>query len=628
VNVRAAKRARTRAAKDPTVAGETIERDEIDAPGAQAADVLRGRPGLQVTESGGVGAPATASIRGATPAQLPVYLAGVRLNDDVAGTADLARVPLWLIERIEIYRGNAPIEADRLGIGGALFFEPRWPHGREIAGGGTLGSFGERGAWAYGALGDKDASVLVGVSAEGATNDYPFDNDHGTLLAPTGTTTSIMSNADETTYDGWVLGRVRTHGVVIDSFANGTAREQGVPTLALVPSREARGTFDRGLGAVRAVLPLGESAALEAQSSVSVASAVYSDPLEELDLLAKRVALTGMRASDRLGLRVAPTRTLTLHAALDVASESLARDDDAKAAMRAHRLESRLAVGARQWLGDSFSAQGLVAAECDGTSATDAPSACDTFQPTGRLGLAWTRPSWDVFANVGRYARVPSLGELYGMSVIVRGNAMLLPESGVTIDTGARASTREGIAGGVPAWATVDGFVRWATDLIAFVRSSQGYVLPVNVDDARVAGVEAQAGVGFFRWFAFDASATILDPRDTTPNRLIVNDVLPFQSRLVVAPRLSFETRAGQAWLDRVRVEARWIYQSSRYADAAGLGVIPDQSSLDAEAILQTRGEHFTLRARATDLLDTQRYDIVGFPLPKRAGYVALEAKW
>ena len=96
----------------------------------------------------------------------------------------------------------------------------------------------------------------------------------------------------------------------------------------------------------------------------------------------------------------------------------------------------------------------------------------------------------------------------------------------------------------------------------------------------------------------------------------------------MVAPRLSFEAHAGLAWLDRVRAEARWIYQSSRYADAAGLAVIPEQSSLDAEALAQTRDGRFTLRLRVADVLDAQRFDIVGFPLPRRAGFLALEAKW
>ena len=62
-----------------------------------------------------------------TAAETPVYLAGVRINDDVAGAADLSTLPLWLIDRVEIYRGNAPLEADRFGIGGAIFFEPLRP---------------------------------------------------------------------------------------------------------------------------------------------------------------------------------------------------------------------------------------------------------------------------------------------------------------------------------------------------------------------------------------------------------------------------------------------------------------------------------------------------------------------
>jgi iron complex outermembrane receptor protein len=627
VIVRAPKSPGTQAPRDPSVAGQVIERDEIDKPGAQVADVLRGRPGLQVTESGGVGAPATASIRGATPAQLPVYLAGVRLNDDVAGTADLARVPLWLIDRIEIYRGNAPIEADRLGIGGALFFEPRWPSRREVAGGAVFGSFGKREAWTYGALDDQDGSVLVGLSAEGATNDYAFDNDHGTLLASTGTTTSTMSNADETTYDAWVLGRARTSGAVIDAFANGMAREQGVPTLALIPSRAARATFGRAIASARARLPLGEDTSLEAQTSLSVADSTYHDPLNELALAAHLVDLRGARLAERLAIRKAVMRSLNIHAAVDVASETLSRDDDLRIAVRARRFESRVAIAAQQWIGGSLSVQSLLAVECEGTSTTDA-STCDTLQPAGRLGVAWTRPAWEAFANVGRYQRPPALGELYGMSVIVRGNPVLDAEEGVSVDAGGRWKGDRGIAHGQPPWMMVDAFVRWANDLIAFVRSSEGFTLPVNIDDARVSGVEAQAGAGLCPWLAVDATATTLDPRDTTPDRLIVNRVLPFQSRFVVAPRVSFEARTGLAWLDRVRAELRWIYQSSRYADAAGLAVIPQQSSLDAEAVAQTRDDRFTLRLHMADVLDTQRFDIVGFPLPRRAAFLALEAKW
>src|ERR1700722_13731841 len=278
VDVRGARPSSASAPKDPTVAGSVVSRDEIAVPGLRTAEVLRSQVGVQVTETGGVGAPATASVRGATAAQLPVYLAGVALNDDVAGTVDLARIPLWLVDPIEVYRGNAPLEADRLGIGGAIFIEPRQPRGTEAGAGQTVGSFGQQGAWAYAAAGDRDASVLAGVSAETAINDYPFVNDHGTLLSPTGTTVTTMSNAQVATYDAWLLGRMRVGpGSQVDAFANVTTREQGVPTLALVPSREAHATFDRGLAGARTSVALDSAArtTLEAQTSVLLARAEY-----------------------------------------------------------------------------------------------------------------------------------------------------------------------------------------------------------------------------------------------------------------------------------------------------------------------------------------------------------------
>ena len=164
VDVHGTPRSPADAPKDPTVAGSVVAREDIAAPGLRTAEVLRSQVGVQVTETGGVGTPATASVRGATAAQLPVYLAGIPLNDDVAGSADLSRIPLWLVDRIEIYRGNAPLEADRLGIGGAIFVEPRKPHGTEAGAGETFGSWGERGAWGFAAAGDRDASVLAGVA--------------------------------------------------------------------------------------------------------------------------------------------------------------------------------------------------------------------------------------------------------------------------------------------------------------------------------------------------------------------------------------------------------------------------------------------------------------------------------
>jgi iron complex outermembrane receptor protein len=635
VRVRGVRRPRVRAPKDTTVAGSVVSREELSSPGLRVGEILRAQVGVQVNETGGPGAPATASIRGATAAQLPVYLAGVCLNDDVGGAADLSRIPLWLIDRVEIYRGNAPFEADRLGMGGAIFFEPRWPGANgapaSAGAGAMLGSFGARGTWGYASVGGPDGAVLAGVSAEATRNDYPYVDDHGTLLVPTGSTVERMSNAQVETYDAWVLGRARMgEGRAVDAFANVTSRDQGVPTLSLVPSREASATFDRGIGGARAVVALDSTgvASLEARSSVSVVHAVYNDPLYELFLQTRRLTLDGARVEEHLGLDVAATDTLTVRGAVDASSETLARDDEDTPSLRARRLASRAALTARQWFGDAFSVQALAAAQCDGISTTTI-STCNLFAPTGRLGASWTDVAWEAYANVGRYVRTPTLGELYGVSVLVHGNPSLLQESGVSADGGLRWTGRP-TGESRPPWAIVGVFSRWTTDLVSYVRSAEG-VVPINVGSARFAGVEAQLGAGFLRWLQADVAATFLDPRDTTPARLVVNDILPFQSRLVLVPRLAAEWRELHAHVGpfrRLRAEVRWVYQASRYADTAGLAVIPAQNSLDAELLARTSDEHFTLRVRASDLLDTPRFDVVGFPLPGRSAFASLEETW
>ena len=127
-------------------------------------DALSELPSVQVARTGAGSELATAAVRGATSAQTPVYLAGVRLNDDVTGTADLSTVPLFLLRRIEVYRGNAPLDADRLGIGGAIFIDPILPRAPRAAAGVGFGSFGALSTWAVGAVGsEQGAGALVAV---------------------------------------------------------------------------------------------------------------------------------------------------------------------------------------------------------------------------------------------------------------------------------------------------------------------------------------------------------------------------------------------------------------------------------------------------------------------------------
>jgi vitamin B12 transporter len=618
------------APKDQAVAGSVLTRDRLVGPGLEAQDVLRTQPGVAVTESGGFGAPATAAIRGATAADTPVYLAGVRLNDDVGGTADLSLVPLWLIDHVEVYRGNAPIEADRLGAGGAIFFEPRQPT-KDMGGVGYYGgSWGASKGWAYEGLHEGRVSALFGVSGDRATNRYPFVNDQGELFEPQAAVQAVRQNADESTLEGWGLARVNLgRGGHVDVLINAVSRDEGVPSLAVLQTREAREIADRTLASVSVHTPVGDGdrVTLNARTSVLVGRTDFHDPLMELTLYTRELNIVGRRVEESVDATVAVTDGLRIRPQVDVAHEGIERDPDTIPLGQAHRDFARVAVTAEQEATRWLTLHALGSLECHNTGAQPG-AVCDIFAPTGRVGAEAGSRRLRLLANVGRYVRVPTLGEVYGDSGVVHGNPLLQPEEGYTADLGLRARTR---AWGVFQGAYVDAFAfgHWVDGLIAYEHLAQGYLTPYNVGRARVLGAEVLAGLALTRIVRVEVATTSLDPRDTTPTRTTVNDILPYRSRLIAAPRVRADWKIkNRNSLSALGAELRTVYQSSRYVDPAGLGVIPQQTSVDAEVDAGWFDGLLTARLRVADLFNATRTDIIGYPLPGRSIYFGMEASW
>jgi len=614
--------------KDTGVAGSVLRGESLHAAGMRASEALRNEPGVQVVETGGLGAPATASLRGATAADTPVYLAGMRLNDDVGGTADLSLVPLWMIDHAEIYRGNAPIEADRLGAGGAIFFEPRIPKRTTAGAGGMLGSYRAKSGFGY--LGWKAGpfASLAGVSVEAADNDYSYVNDHGTLLDRSRDTVDRRTNADTHTLDGWAIARIDLGGGArIDALANAIRREQGVPSLALLPARAARGKTERALVSISARVPFGADRehVLEAKTSAIASRTAFHDPLYELFF--PDLVVTARRLEQSLSANLALGPALRLRPAGTVSFERLRRDPDDIPLARSHRAFARAATTLEADVTANLVLRLLAAAECHETTRDDG-RACDLFLPSGRIGAELGFSHFTLLANVGRYARVPTLGELFGVSGVIRGNANLDPEQGYTAELGVRAQIgRQVPLGGLALDAF--GYVRVADDLIAYLRAAQGYVAPYNVGSARVVGAEVAMSAPLLSFLRFETALTLQDPRDTSRGRTTVNDILPFRSRLIVTPRLVAGTAFDEGSILRyLGGSAAFTYQSSRYVDPAGLGVIAEQGSLDLMGDAKWLDEHLTTRVRVSDVLDAPRTDIIGFPLPRRSVYVSAEVTW
>jgi vitamin B12 transporter len=628
IEVRGKQRSPAEGPRDPSLPASFVKKAEMAAPGLDAGDVLRTEVGLTITETGGLGAAQTASVRGATAAETPVYLAGVRLNDDVGGAADLSTVPLFLIDRVEVYRGNAPLEADRLSIGGAIFFEPKRAERTEAGLGVLAGSYGTLGAHAYASGGDSERALLLGARLEGADNDYPFADDAGTRFVAGDDGTARLTNAAASLADLWLIGRTRVGDGSVELIANRIEREQGAPRLAQLRTRAASIRTERNLAALKGRAPLGERGFVDTRTVLLRGGSVLDDPLYELALGTNRLEFAGERVEQHVSPRIEPFHGLVLRLALDAESERLRRFGDVMAdaapELDVRRVSLRSGLGAEVSLGDALTLRPLLSLECHDTTSGSGMS-CDSFEPTGRLSALASFSELALFASAGRYARLPTLGELHGISVAVHGNPRLDSETGVTLDAGARYTRR--LADQVsPLFVALSAYTRSASELVTFVRSGAGYVVPINVGAARVSGLELEAGAGFGRYFSAEVALTAIDARDRSEGRLERNDILPFQSRLVAAPSLRASTRevfrAGRGSLG-----ARLLYQSNRFVDRAGLAVVPEQYDFDADLALESHDEALALRLRVANVLDRARWDVVGFPLPGRSVFASAEAR-
>ncbi|MEZ4299515.1 MAG: TonB-dependent receptor [Polyangiaceae bacterium] len=367
VQVEGSKSAAPRASRDPSVASYVIRGEPLRRPGATAVDAVAPSPGVQVARSGAGSDLATVSIRGAPSASLPVYLAGVRLNDDVTGGADLSTLPLFALDRIEVYRGNAPPDADRLGIGGALFFEPRLPRGTHA--GATLGagSFGELTAGAFASAGTDRAAALFSVSTQRAANDFTFTDERGTA-SPDDDRQVTRENGDCVTYDAWSVARLDLpRGARLLLLTGAFAREQGVTGTSTIPARFARSATQRELAALSARLPCTDDAStcsVELSASGILSSRLITDPKFELGFLADRVEIAAQRWQESLRVRARPTDHLRLGGALFTGIDRLTLSSSGTSSARAARLAVTATLDAAWQLTPRVEVFGVLAGEC------------------------------------------------------------------------------------------------------------------------------------------------------------------------------------------------------------------------------------------------------------------------
>ncbi|GAB3378660.1 TonB-dependent vitamin B12 receptor [Lysobacter fragariae] len=121
---------RTAQTQDATLASvSVITREEIDRlQPASLPDLLRGVPGLSLSNNGGMGKESSVFLRGTESDHVLVLVDGVKVGSATLGKAALQDIPVDQIERIEVVRGPFSSLYGSEAIGGVIQVFTRRPH--------------------------------------------------------------------------------------------------------------------------------------------------------------------------------------------------------------------------------------------------------------------------------------------------------------------------------------------------------------------------------------------------------------------------------------------------------------------------------------------------------------------
>jgi vitamin B12 transporter len=103
--------------------------DIRDQQSISIADILQELPGVNVTQSGGLGAQTSVRIRGAESDQTLVLINGIRVNDPSSpdGAFDFGNLLAGNIERVEVLRGASGVTWGSQAVGGVVNITTRKP---------------------------------------------------------------------------------------------------------------------------------------------------------------------------------------------------------------------------------------------------------------------------------------------------------------------------------------------------------------------------------------------------------------------------------------------------------------------------------------------------------------------
>ncbi len=632
--------------RDTSTFATVVATQEATARVDTVADLLTESVGVQVRRFGGLGTFSTVSIRGSTPSQVDIFLDNVRLNQANAGLVDLGDLPLDNIERIEIYRGFAPLQLGAGTIGGAINLVTRKVTGQPYTRASlSYGSFDARKVTLYRSqrfnVANRELGYLALFNYTESDGDFEFFDDNGTRFNSRDDEIVRRTNNDFRSFNISAKGEMTLGDWELTLSDDFFTKDQGINGRSNLQS-EARLSVDRNvitLHAKRQGFPyamtdvsfqLAHTWQHEAFEDINNTIGIgfqdenntshiwsaqglfnlYLEDWQQIIGLMMEWRYETFRTIDTLpesrGLPAnrGPLQRRT-HVILALQDEILLFDERLalRPLLRYQYLRSRLGEPP-----SSFN-RPLKLAQQDQVHLVS-PS----------LGIKFRlMPTLDLKANIGRFERVPTLLELFGDRGATLGNPELATETGVNWDVGGVLQWRgQGMIDRV--YLEYAYFGSNADDLILFIQNSQVTARASNIGSAKIRGHEVSwslSALGHLRLFG---NYTFQDARDTS-NTFSRDNQLPGRPR--------HELHQGlELFADLGKFVYEFDYIARNFLDRGNLTLVDERLIHTVRAVLSPFDKRLKITFEVQNLTDNQVGDFRGFPLPGRAFFGTVEGRF
>ncbi len=613
-------------AAHPTGSVTVIDTESAMSRVSDVGEALEQSAGVTIKRYGGLGSFSMVMIRGSSPNQVSVFLDGVPLSGAATGVVNLADLPLDALERIEVYRGVAPLGFGGAPIGGVVnLVTLRAKRGWRYGGAASYGSFDTYKSDLFASAAFEKWNALVFYSHLQSEGDFEYLDDNATDYNLEDDRKTKRKNNDFMSETFLVKGgykiAYRWEIFAADDFFH---KDAGLPGLGAF-TVEAAGISTLRNSSYLGAHYRGSMTEMRTLAYYTYIEEEYSDPLGEVGLGTQKnryfTNTWGMNALGRIFFGKAAVLALFAEGKSEnYAERDLLNDADEPTSERvtltgATQAEFYL-YNARLILVPTIRVEHYESDFPGRSSATyglesGASNASDTLA-SPHFGLRIT-PSKTFFisANVGKYYRVPSFIELFGDRGSIVGNPELDVESGIHADAGVGLSfkKRDRLD---RLQITSTFFYLHMEDIIVMVQNSQRTARAENISRAEIYGNELCIEAVWGGFIKSRAAYTLQDARDRSGISYMDGNSLPGRPRNELHTKTAlFRKKLGEVFYT-------FDYIDGNFLDRSGLMEVPARQ-LHGAGITYTPIKGLSLTFEVKNIGDEQVSDVLGYPLPGRS---------